>query len=88
VKIPESGRYYLVAYVPSRGRGKLWLSVGKKESFGIAEWAKFGAWKKKIRRFHEVSEAGGGLRIPILSDIGDMLKSLAADIPGIFNCSR
>jgi endoglucanase len=75
VMIPESGRYYLVAYVPSKEKGKLWLSVGKKESLGVAEWAQFGEWKKKIRRFHEVSETGGGLRIPILSDIGDMLKS-------------
>lgn len=75
VTIPKSGRYYVVAYVPSGDKGKLWLSVGKQESFGLAEWAKFGEWKKKIRKFHEISEAGGGLRIPILSDIGDMLKS-------------
>jgi len=75
VKIPKSGRYYLVAYVPSGDKGKLWLSVGKQESFGLAEWAQFGEWKKKIRAFHEVSETGEGLRIPILSDIGDMLKS-------------
>jgi hypothetical protein len=74
VGIPKSGRYYVVAYVPSGEKGKLWLSVGKKESFGLAEWAKFGEWKKKIRKFHEVSEEGG-LRIPILSDIGDMFKS-------------
>lgn len=51
-------------------------SVGKKESFGVAEWAQFGECKKKIRTFHEVSETGGGLRIPILSDMGDILKSV------------
>ena len=75
IRIPKSGRYYVVAYVPSGKKGKLWLSVGKKESFGLAEWAQFGEWKKKIRKFHEVSEAGKGLRIPILSDIADMLRS-------------
>jgi len=77
VKLPGSGRYYLVAYVPSGVKGKLWLSVGKKESFGLAEWAQFGEWKKKIRKFHEITEDRGGVRIPILSDIGDMLKSAA-----------
>ena len=73
VVLPQSGRYYLVAYVPSGRKGKLWLSVGKKESFGLAEWAKFGGWKKRIRKFHEVSDKSRKLRIPILSQIGDAL---------------
>jgi hypothetical protein len=46
----------------------------KQESFGLAELAQFGECKNKIRKFHEVSTTGGGQRIPILSDIGDMLK--------------
>jgi len=73
--LPKSGRYYVVAHVPSGQNGKLWLSVGKKESFGLAEWAKFGEWKKRIRKFHEVSEEAGGLRIPVISEIGDLLRS-------------
>ena len=40
VVLPSSGRYYVVAYVPSGEKGKLWLSVGKKEVFGLADWAK------------------------------------------------
>ncbi len=43
--------------------------MGKKESFGLKEWAEFGEWTKKIRKFHEVTEAKATLRIPILSDI-------------------
>ncbi len=72
VVLPSSGRYYGVAYVPSGENGKLWLSVGQKESFGLADWLQFGEWKKRIREFHEVSEEGD-LRIPIISDIGDLL---------------
>jgi len=72
--LPESGRYYVVAYVPSKQKGKLWLSIGRKEVFGLKEWAQFGKWKKRIRKFHEVSDKKGGLRIPILSEIGDLLK--------------
>lgn len=59
VVLPKSGRYYAVAYVPSGKYGKLWLSIGRKESFGLAEWAKFGGWKRKIRAFHEVSKEKG-----------------------------
>lgn len=75
VVLPNSGRYYLVAYVPSGEKGKLWISVSKKEVFGLGDWAEFGEWKKRIRKFHEVSEEDGGLRIPILSEIGDLLRS-------------
>jgi hypothetical protein len=35
--------------------------------------AQFGAWKKAIRKFHEVEETDAGLRIPILGVIGDLL---------------
>ena len=73
IKIPKSGRYYVVAYVPSGEKGKLWLSVGRTEAFGLADWAEFGEWKKKIRRFHDVCEERKVLRIPILSDIGELL---------------
>jgi enterochelin esterase-like enzyme len=75
VVLPSSGRYYVVAYIPSGEKGKLWLSVGKKEVFGLADWAKFGGWKKRIRKFHEVSEKKREFRIPILSEIGDLFKS-------------
>ncbi len=67
--LPKTGRYYVVAYVPSGDKGKLWLSVGKKESFGLKEWGEFGEWTKRIRKFHEITEAKATLRIPILSDI-------------------
>lgn len=73
--LPKSGRYYVIADVPSKQTGKLWLSIGKKEVFGLKEWAQFGKWKKRIRKFHEVSEKKREFRIPILSQIGDLFKS-------------
>jgi hypothetical protein len=75
VVLPKSGRHYVVAYAPSGQEGKLWLSIGSKEAFGLADWAKFREWKKRIRKFHEISEGGGELRIPILSEIADLLRS-------------
>ncbi len=74
VKLPQSGRYYLVAYVPSGQKGKLWLSVGTREVFGLAEWAQFGQWKKEIRKFHEVYEEPAGVRVPLLSSVADLFR--------------
>ena len=54
VPLPKSGRYYLVAYSPDKETGKLWLSIGKKESFKAEHWEQFPTWRKLIRKFHEV----------------------------------
>jgi hypothetical protein len=56
VSLPKPGRYYLVGYSPSRQTGKLWLSVGKTESFSLRDLLDFPTWRKKIREFHEVQE--------------------------------
>jgi hypothetical protein len=55
--LPETGRYYIVAYDPAGKGGKLWLSVGRREQFSAEDWAQFAEWKRKIRRFHEVPES-------------------------------
>jgi hypothetical protein len=54
VPLPKPGRYYLVAYSPDKQTGKLWLSIGKKESFKAEHWQQFPTWRKLIRKFHEV----------------------------------
>ena len=54
VPLPSKGRYYVVAYSPENEKGKLWLSVGKKEQFGLLDWLSFGEWKRRIQAFHEV----------------------------------
>jgi hypothetical protein len=54
VVLPKAGRYYLVGYSPENQLGKLWLSVGKKESFSLEDFKDFPTWTKKIQAFHEV----------------------------------
>ncbi len=54
IVLPEAGRYYLVAYSPDKKPGKLWLALGKKESFGAADLLEFPTWRKRIQEFHEV----------------------------------
>jgi hypothetical protein len=56
ITLPEAGRYYLVAYLPQKQTGKLWLSVGEKESFSPADLKEFPTWTKRIQAFHEVNE--------------------------------
>ncbi len=54
VQLTKPGKYYLVATVPEGEVGKLWLSIGRKESFTMKDWLDFPKWTKKIRAFHEV----------------------------------
>ena len=77
VTLPTTGRYYVVAYAPSGQAGKLWLSIGQREMFEAADLAQFGAWKKAIRKFHEIEEMDAGPRVPILSAIGDLPRGAA-----------
>jgi hypothetical protein len=56
VTLPKAGQYYVVAYLPQKQTGKLWLSVGKTESFGPDDLKEFPTWTKRIQAFHEVNE--------------------------------
>lgn len=63
VKVPQTGRYYAVAFVPDGRAGKLWLAVGTREDWGPADLLKMGEIRRKVRTFHEVPvapPAGGG----------------------------
>ena len=52
--LSKPGRYYLVAFSPDHQKGKLWLSIGRKESFSAEDRERFPTWRKMIRAFHEV----------------------------------
>lgn len=52
--LPEAGTYYLVAYMPGDAPGKLWLSIGEKEDFGLSDLGRMRGWTRQVRRFHEV----------------------------------
>ncbi len=54
IPLKEPGRYYLVAYSPDKQNGKLWLSIGKQESFKAEHWKQFPTWRRLIREFHEL----------------------------------
>ena len=45
-----------MAYLPEKQTGKLWLSVGKKESFSLEDLKEFPTWTKRIQAFHEVKQ--------------------------------
>ena len=56
ITLPKTGRYYVVAYLPQKQTGKLWLSVGKKESFSLDDFKELPTWTKRIQTFHEVKQ--------------------------------
>lgn len=55
--LPETGTYYVVGYAPEDEFGKLWLSIGTKEDFGISDMGRMRDWTRKVRRFHEMDGA-------------------------------
>ena len=53
--VPANGTYYLVLYSPTVvEKGKIWITIGKKEQFGLEDLFVFSEWKRKVRAFHEV----------------------------------
>jgi len=55
VTLPQSGRYYLVGYVPSGRPGKFWIAIGRREEFGPGAIATLPQDIAKVRAFHESS---------------------------------
>lgn len=53
IELPQSGTFYVVAFDPNQTGGKLWISVGKKEKFGLADILNMGQTIKLVREFHE-----------------------------------
>ena len=53
IKLPESGRFYVVAFDPKKAGGKLWISVGQKERFGLADFLNIFQTIRLVRTFHE-----------------------------------
>lgn len=56
---PETGRYYLVGYIPGGGDGKFWMALGEREVFGIADILTLPQTLVQVRLFHEVFPLGG-----------------------------
>ncbi len=59
LQVPESGRYYLVGFVPSGENGKFWVALGEKEAFGIQDIVTLPRTLIQVRQFHEVFPIGG-----------------------------
>jgi len=64
--LPATGRYYVVGYSPTQQPGKMWVSVGNREVFGLSDWAQFPEWTVKARAFHEASGGPDWLAVPCM----------------------
>jgi len=62
----QTGRHYLVAYVPNGDTGKLWVAPGRAEVFGLADIFSLPATIQQVREFHEVAGAGPPCFLPVL----------------------
>ena len=55
---PETGTYYLVAFVPSGDVGKLWVAVGRREVFEPQDIAELSVLVPLVSDFHETDAVG------------------------------
>lgn len=63
----ESGRHYLVTYVPSGDVGKLWIAPGKAEVFGLGDIFSLPATIQEVREFHELTDFYFPCFLPVLA---------------------
>lgn len=75
--LPETGRYYLVTYLPEPGPGKFWTAAGKAEVFGVEDILTLPQTIISVRQFHEISPWGGLL--------GWGLLAVLAALAGLFS---
>jgi hypothetical protein len=67
IPLHDAGRYYLVGFAPADEHGKLWLSVGQRESFSLKDFKDFPTWTEKIQAYHEVKAE----QVPFWKSIGE-----------------
>lgn len=60
LSLPSAGSGYVVAWDPEARPGKLWVAVGEKETFGLADLFRFAGWRASARDFHELGGAPAG----------------------------
>ena len=63
--LTDAGKYYIVAFDPKKEFGKLWLAVGRRESFGVGDLLKFGGWKAETGILLSIYLRSGNFRAPI-----------------------
>ena len=55
LKLHSTGTYFIKSFSTSEDGGKLWIAVGKEESFGVGELTKLVSIRQSVREFHELN---------------------------------
>jgi len=79
--LPETGRYYIVTFLPEGGAGKFWTAAGKAEVFGLEDILTLPQTIIAVRQYHEVFPWGGLLGwglLAVLSALAGILSWLLA----------
>ncbi|HIJ65065.1 MAG TPA: hypothetical protein HPP77_03870 [Candidatus Hydrogenedentes bacterium] len=79
VSLPQTGTYYVVAFHPQDTRGKLWVSVGRREEFTLDDLLSFPVVVAEVRTFHEVA----GRPLPLLPRIMILFANLLGFLLGL-----
>lgn len=84
VELTEPGVYYLVAGTSGAVPAKMWISVGRRESFGVRDVLSLPTITRDVRAFHEVPPREGGRLLAKLVFLG----LAAAGIALLSGCCR
>ena len=71
---PAAGQYYLVAFHPEGAPGKLWVSWGTAEVFGLPDLLTYPETVAIVREFHEVSDEPLPLLPRVMSALSRLLQ--------------
>lgn len=79
IPAPQTGRYFVVVYVPNGENGKHWIALGRAEEFELEDIAALDQVLPQVWDFHETSR-GGVLStfLPCFSILGAVGAGMAA----------
>ena len=60
MKLRSTGTYFIKSFSTTKDSGKLWIAVGKEESFGVGELTKLVSIRGSVREFHELDVSNNG----------------------------
>ena len=60
IKLQSNGIYFIKSFSTTKDSGKLWIAVGKEESFGVGELTKLVSIRGAVREFHELDVSNNG----------------------------
>lgn len=81
ITLPQTGRYYIVSFLPQGGPGKFWTAAGVEERFDLQDILSLPQTIIAVRTYHEIFPWGGFIGWGIVA-IGGIIAALLRGLLG------